>query len=179
MKSKQARKVIPPREKIEFEVGTITLMPVKFQYFDNMTGIINKYFSSFVDATNTYATKRQEILDKYDDETLRAEALLALDNTYNPGYEVARAMLATSSDAAEDAKLLIESCTDTSKENNLEFEDLTIVEVVILLGKAIGLNLNFFNENQEMMGLTTIFQAPEEPATAKTKPKSGGKSLPA
>lgn len=175
MPKTNVKKIIPPRETIEFEIGKITLMPARFEFFDSMTELINKYFSTFVDAVNVYADKRSTIIDKYQDEKLRAEALVALDETYDANLEVARAILTTGSGAANDARDLIEACIDEAKDNSLDLMQLTVVEIMILLGVAIGLNINFFNQNQELMGLKTLFQ-PKEKETTKT---SGEKSLPA
>ena len=171
------RKIIPPRETIEFEVGEITLMPARFEFFDQMIELINKYFYAFTDAVNIYAEKRKAIIDNYEDEKLRSEALVALDETHNGEYEVAKAILATGSDAAEDARALIMACVDEGKDNTVDLMELTVVEIMILLGVAIGLNVNFFNQNQEIMGLKTLFQEKAQPE--ETSRNNGAKSLPA
>lgn len=172
----KTRKIIPPRETIEFEIGKITLMPARFEFFDQMTELINKYFSAFTDAINIYAEKRKVIIDNYEDEQLRAEALLALDQTHKGNLEVAKAILSTGKEAAEDARALIMACVDETKDNTVDLLQLTVVEIMILLGAAIGLNLNFFNQNQDVMGLKTLFPDPEP---SKTKPNSGEELSPA
>ena len=179
MAKANTRKIIPPRETIEFEVGTITLMPARFEFFDSMTELINKYFSTFVDAVNIYAEKRAGIIDKYEDEKLRAEALAALDETHDANLEVARAILSTGSGAADDARELIMACVDEKRDNDLDLMQLTVVEIMILLGVAIGLNINFFNQNQEIMGLKTLFQKEETEKQRETTKTNGAKSLPA
>jgi len=170
----KTRKIIPPRETIEFEVGTITLMPVRFEFFDSMTEIVNKYFSSFAEASNHYAVLRQEILDKYEDKDKRTEALLALDQTFDSGIAIAKGIMQTSANAADDARLIIEASIDPKADNSIQLEELTAVEIMILLGAAIQLNINFFNSHQDMMGLKTLFNQEKTEA----KPKTGEK-LPA
>lgn len=172
------RKIIPPRETLEFEVGTITLMPARYEYFESITEIVNKYFSTFNNSINDYAEKRAAIIAKHEDESMRNDALIAFDRDTDVGYDIAQSILAVGKDAAEDAREFISACIDSTKDNSLELTHLTIVEVIIMLGVCIGLNLNFFNQNQEIMGLKALLKTAEE-KPAKKNSTNGAKSLPA
>ncbi|MEL6493566.1 MAG: hypothetical protein AAFQ41_00400 [Cyanobacteria bacterium J06623_7] len=162
MSKAKTRKIIPPRETLEFEVGTITLMPVRFEFFDSMTEIVNKYFGSFVEGSNKYAALHAEVLDKYDDPAKQNLAIAALNESFDAGLEIGKSMLKTSSDAANDARLIIEASIDPNAEITVNLEELTAVEIMMLLGAAIQLNINFFKDHQDVMGISTLLNTKAE-----------------
>ena len=178
--SKLVQLEVTPTEKIE-----LCLKPFKQRHFAQAIEIVNKYFDRFNLVRQSYIDQRKAILDKYEDKITRDLALEELDAGFNEGLEIAKAMLnAGGSTVATDIKAIIlfsiskttkiekrQSSTERSP-IEIEIDDLTWGECLILLASAIGLNLDFFNQNLERLDL--IKEALEEPAPQK-KPKGGAK----
>lgn len=179
-----------PTKKISLEIDDsqtieIVLRPFKQRHFANAIAIINKYFEQFNSVREGYITKRKEILDKYEDETTRSEALQELDSGFDQGIEIAKAILATGGeDINEDIKTIIQMSVYkatqvvTLEENKSteripfepEFDDLTWGECFVLLGSTIGLNMDFFAQNSEAMNLMLVVKDEAKP---NEKPKTG------
>ena len=87
-----------PTKKITLEISEeekteVILRPFKQRHFAQAIALIHKYFDSYNSVNIDYVNRRKEILDKYEDENLRAEALLTLEETFEPGIEIAKAVL--------------------------------------------------------------------------------------
>ncbi|MDJ0570275.1 MAG: hypothetical protein QNJ53_14705 [Pleurocapsa sp. MO_192.B19] len=174
---------ITETEKIE-----VILRPFKQKHFAVAIALINKYFDSYTSVNTDYVNRRRAILDTYKDAELRAEALLTLEETFKPDLEIAKAIFRRNAEGmSEDVKTIIyfsiyKATKIVELENSTErtpvevdLDDFTWGECLVLLGSSIGLNMDFFAQNAEAMNLQAITN-PEE-AAPKPKAKAGAKSL--
>jgi hypothetical protein len=167
-------------EKIE-----IILRPFKQRHFSHAIAIINKYFDQFNSVRENYITLRKGILDRYEDEATRILALEELDANFNEGMEIAKTILNSGGeDIGEDIKSIVNMSiskatqivvTDNGTERapiDLDLDDLTWGECLILLGSTVGLNMDFFAQNSKAMNLVEVMQTEPSP---KQTPKVGEK----
>ena len=153
------------------ETLEIILRPFKQRHFATAIALIHKYFDSYNSVNIDYVNRRKEILDKYEDENLRAEALLTLEETFEPGIEIAKAVLQDAGgEIGEDIKTIVDfSIYKATKINtvdggterspvDLDLDELTWGECLVLLGSTIGLNMDFFAQNTAAMNLTEIIK---------------------
>ena len=182
-----------PTKKITLEISEeekteVILRPFKQRHFAQAIALIHKYFDSYNSVNIDYVNRRKEILDKYEDENLRAEALLTLEETFEPGIEIAKAVLQDAGgEIGEDIKTIVDfsiykatkiTTVDGGRERSLvdlDLDELTWGECLVLLGSTIGLNMDFFAQNTAAMNLTEIIK--EDTAKPKQPPKAGEKSL--
>ncbi|MEM7756564.1 MAG: hypothetical protein AAF298_00330 [Cyanobacteria bacterium P01_A01_bin.40] len=179
-----------PKKKIKLEIIEgehleIILRPFKQRHFATAISIINKYFEQLNQVRQNYISQRQAILDKYEDTETRAIALEELDEGFNEGMEIAKAILAVGDGVAADIKTIIEIsiykatsvvAVDNGTERSPidpELDDLTWGECAVLLGSVVGLNMDFFNQNTQSMNLEAILNDEPQP---KPAPKGGEKS---
>ena len=161
----------------------IILRPFKQRHFSIAIGLLHKYFDSYNSVRINYNQQRKQILAQYPeekDEKIRNQALEDFDNGFIEGMEIAKAILKDADgEIGEDIKTLIEisvfkstqivkvdSATERSPVD-LDLDELTWGECLVLFGSTIGLNMDFFAQNTEAMNLETI----TNPEAAKPKPK--------
>ena len=169
-----------PTKKINLEITDtekieIVLRPFKQRHFAMAIAIINKYFDSFNSVRQNYLNQRRLILEKFTTEEDRAVALAELDAGFNEGMEIAKAILSTGSEVAEDIKTIVSmsiyKATSVIKNDEVterspidpDLEDLTWGECLVLLGSVVGLNLDFFNQNSQAMNLMAVLNETDEP----------------
>jgi hypothetical protein len=185
-----------PKTKIE-----IILRPFKQRHFSHAIAIINKYFDQFNSVREGYLTQRKGILDRYEDEATRILALEELDAGFNEGMEIGKAILGSGGEGiGEDIKAIvnmsISKATEVIVSDNgtgqllggnlptqnvtterapvdLDLDDLTWGECLILLGSTVGLNMDFFAQNSKAMNLVEVMQTSEP--SPKPTPKAGEK----
>jgi hypothetical protein len=178
-----------PTKKINLEVTEtekieIVLRPFKQRHFGSAIAIINKYFDQFNSVRQNYIEQRKEILDKYEDEITRNLALAELDAGFNEGMEIAKAILAGGGEVGEDIKTIVlmsiskatevivsDSGTERSP-IDLELDDLTWGECLVLLGSTVGLNMDFFGQNSQAMNLIQVLEQPSPSQPQKAGEKS-------
>ena len=200
-KTDELSQISVPTKTITFSVTDktkveIILRPFKQRHFPTAIKLIHKYFDSYNSVRIGYNQKRKQIIDQYSeekDEKVRNQALKDYDESFNEGMEVAKAIL-TTGDAGigEDIKTLVgisvikstkileldEGIERSSVE--LDLDDLTWGECMILFGSTIGLNIDFFAQNAGAMNLTAIIENPAqnpEEAEPKQIPNNGEKLL--
>ena len=165
----------------------IILRPFKQKHFPAAIALINKYFDSYASVNTDYVNRRKGIINTYPEADLRAEALLILEETFQPGMEIAKVMLRHNGEGiSEDLKTIIyfsiyKATKIVEQENStektpidLDLDEITWGECLVLLGSTIGLNMDFFAQNMEAMNLKGIVS---DEATPKPKAKAGEKSL--
>jgi hypothetical protein len=167
-------------EKIE-----IILRPFKQRHFSHAIAIINRYFDQFNSVREGYLMQRKGILDRYENEITRTLALKELDAGFNEGMEIGKAILGSGGEGiGEDIKSIVNMSiskatqiivTEDSTERSpieLDLDDLTWGECLILLGSTVGLNMDFFAQNSKAMNLVQVMQSEPSP---KETPKAGAK----
>lgn len=176
-------------EKIE-----IILRPFKHGHFTEAIFIINNYFSAYNSVNENYLAERKAILEKYpteEEKNTRENAIAIFEAGFKETEQIVKAILGSGEqNIAEDIKTVVsmsifrstriitvsEEGGQESKERSpidLDLDNLTWGENLILLGSSIGLNLDFFAQNSEAMNLMTITKNEVEP---KPKPKDGEES---
>lgn len=176
-----------PTKKVNLEISEaekieLILRPFKQKHFSTAIALIHKYFDSYTSVNTDYVARRKEILDTYSDSKLRGEAMQTLEETFDPGVEIAKAILNNTADGiAEDIKTIIafsisKATSIKSVENStektpieLDLDELTWGECLVLLGSTIGLNMDFFAQNTKGMNLTAITNSEEAPPKSKAK----------
>ncbi len=182
-------KVSVPTKKIALEISDtekieVVLRPFKQKYFAEAIQIINKYFDSYSSVQVNYLAKRQAILDRYPgygEEQVRNEALADFNESFNEVMEIAKAVLNSGKEGmAEEIKTIIDFSinkatqvvsTDDGTERSpvdIELDDLTWGECLVLLANVIGLNMDFFARNSKAIDLIQV--APKNPAKPKQTP---------
>ena len=189
-KTDELTQISVPTKKIYLEIDEVVnieviLRPFKQKHFAQAITIINKYFDSFNSVRLNYLAKRKEILEKYPeekDEGIRNQTLADFEAGFNEGIEIAKAILRDAGEGiSEDIKTIIEmsvtkstaiASSDGSTERSpveLDLDDLTWGECLVLLGSTVGLNMDFFAQNMSAMNLEEIGKEP------KQKESAGGK----
>ena len=182
--TKKIALTITEGEKVE-----VILRPFKQRHFATAIELIHKYFDSYNSVRIKYNEQRKQILDQYPeekDESIRQQALEDFDNSFIEGMEIAKAILQDANgEIGEDIKTLIEisiykvtqiiQIDDATERSpiDLDLDELTWGECLILFGSTIGLNMDFFAQNTEAMNLEAITN-PEE-VNPKPKGKAGEK----
>lgn len=193
--SDELTKISVPTKKInlensETEKVEIVLKPFKQKHFAQAISIINKYFDEFNQVRENYLAKRKAILEQNLPKENIEQIIYQLDNSYNEGMEIAKAIMAKGEGVAEDIKTIVEMSiskatlvikTESGTERSpteLDLDDLTWGECLVLLGSTVGLNMDFFAQNSQAMNLVSVLTSDPESSEPSPNPqqKTGEKS---
>ena len=139
-------KAIEATEPIE-----VILYPFAFKHFNGAIAIINKYYGSYRKADSEYKKQKQYILDTVRDQQERLEKLDFLKNNFDEiGIIIEDILASQKSTLHDDISNFITYCL---KGKEINFDDYDWGEVLVLLGAALELNLDFFTQTMKRIPL--------------------------
>ena len=125
----------------------VILYPFAFKHFNGAIAIINKYYGSYRKADNEYKKQRQSILENVRDREERLEKLDYLKNNFDEiGIIIEDILASQKSTLHDDISNFITYCL---KGQTINFDDYDWGEVLVLLGAALELNMDFFTQTMK------------------------------
>lgn len=192
--------VLRPFKQLHFAVAIEIINKYFEKYKDINQQFITERQAIIDNLDNNYSQERKEIFTNFQDESarntalkesderfemIRHDALVNFAKNFNEGMKIAKAIMSCGQDVKADIENIIlfsvfkstlittENEEKTKSPYELVLDNLTWGENLILLGTAIGLNMDFFDQNSEAMNLVAIR---EDAAKPKQEPKTGAES---
>jgi hypothetical protein len=143
------KKIVTFQEE-EGETKSITLYPFGFQFFNDAIGIINKYYGCYLEVKADFRGQQKQILESECSEKDKERQLDFLAETFDEIGGIIKNIMATNdSSLGADISRMISFCC----RKEIDLNDFHWGEVGALLAAVLEVNMDFFNQNIEKIGV--------------------------